>query len=460
MASALPFADAAGLAAAVAMAVIAGRQPIVPAAAYAVLAFVALAASGLHRLRICLRLSDQFGRILTAVVAPAAVLLPWASAASALRLAALAAGLVLTLRWAGYAALRAARRRGHLTEQALLVGAGRTGALVASLLGQHPELGLRPCGFLDGSPLGSGQALPVLGHPADLAEVAGRYGIGRVIVCFPDGRDEELIPVLRAGMELRTDICVVPRLHELGMAVSRACLDEIQGIPLIPLRRGRTAASRLLKRASDVAAAVILLTLTAPLLAVLALVIKLRRRHPVLFRQVRVTGAGRQAEIIKLRTMGEHSDADTCWVVPERHLTPLDDWLRATHLDELPQLVNVLRGEMSLIGPRPERPYFTEQFEHEIPRYGDRHRMRTGLTGWAQVHGLHGDTSIDERVRFDNAYIDNWSFWLDAVILARTLASVAGRRRKSRKLPAPGAERYQTSIGIKASQQGVRKGQA
>jgi lipopolysaccharide/colanic/teichoic acid biosynthesis glycosyltransferase len=115
--------------------------------------------------------------------------------------------------------------------------------------------------------------------------------------------------------------------------------------------------------------------------------------------------------------------------VPTSHLTPLGHWLRTTHLDELPQLVNVLRGDMSLVGPRPERPYFAEQFEREIPRYRDRHRMRAGLTGWAQVHGLHGDTSIHERVRFDNAYIDNWSLWLDIVILVRTLASVAGGRR-------------------------------
>ena len=189
LAAALPLTDATGLGTAVVVAVIAGGQPIVPAAAYAVVAFLALSASGLHRLRICLRLSDQVGRILAAVVTPVAVLLPWAPATPALRLAAVAAGLVLALRWAGYAALRAARRSGHLTERALLVGAGETGAQIASLLGQHPELGLRACGFLDGPPLGSGPALPVLGRPADLAEVVGRYGIGRVIVCFSGGRD-------------------------------------------------------------------------------------------------------------------------------------------------------------------------------------------------------------------------------------------------------------------------------
>ena len=433
LAAALPLADAAALALAVLVAASTAGPPGLPAAAYSATVFLALSASGLQRLRICLRLSDQVGRILAATVAPVAVLLPWTAAGPALRLAAWSAGLALAVRWAGYAALRAAHRGGHLTERTLLVGAGQTGELLAGLLAQHPVLGLRACGFLDSSPLASGLALPVLGCPADLAGVVARYGISRVVVCFPDGRDEELIPFLRACRDLRTDICVVPRLHELGVAVPRACLDEIWGIPLIPLRRSGLVTGRFLKRAFDVAVAAILLALTAPLLAVLALVIKLRRRHPVLFRQLRVTGPGRQSEIIKLRTLGEHSNADTCWVVPARCRTPLGNWLRSTHLDELPQLVNVLRGDMSLVGPRPERPYFAGQFGREIPRYRDRQRMRAGLTGWAQVHGLHGDTSMQERVRFDNAYIDNWSFWLDVVILVRTLALVArprGRREQ------------------------------
>jgi lipopolysaccharide/colanic/teichoic acid biosynthesis glycosyltransferase len=115
--------------------------------------------------------------------------------------------------------------------------------------------------------------------------------------------------------------------------------------------------------------------------------------------------------------------------VPCRHHTPLGNWLRGTHLDELPQLVNVLRGDMSLVGPRPERPYFAEKFGREIPRYDDRHRMRAGLTGLAQVRGLHGDTSIHERVRFDNLYIDNWSLWLDIVILASTVTGAVRRRK-------------------------------
>ena len=275
--------------------------------------------------------------------------------------------------------------------------------------------------------------MPVLGGLAELAAIVARHRIRRIIVCFPDDRDEEFESVLRDCRDLRADIYVVPRLRGLGMAVPGACLDEIWGIPLVPLRHHRAATSMSLKRAFDVIAAAILLVLAAPVLGAMALVIKVRRRHPAFFRQVRVVGRGRLAEIIKLRTMGVHPGADTCWVVPTRQITPLGRWLRATHLDELPQLINVLRGDMSLVGPRPERPYFAEKFGREIPRYDDRHRMRAGLTGLAQVHGLHGDTSIHERVRFDNLYIDNWSLWLDVVILARTLTTVAraGRTRKA-----------------------------
>jgi lipopolysaccharide/colanic/teichoic acid biosynthesis glycosyltransferase len=178
------------------------------------------------------------------------------------------------------------------------------------------------------------------------------------------------------------------------------------------------------KRAFDVVGATVLLVLAAPLLLVLATAIRLQFRRPALFRQVRVVGSGRLAEIIKLRTLGPDTiwDPDTCWAAPTQRCTSLGRFLRSTHLDELPQLVNVLRGEMSLVGPRPERPYFARQFGQEVPGYHGRNRMPAGLTGWAQVHGLNGDTSIHDRVQFDNSYIENWSFWLDLTILARTVA--------------------------------------
>jgi exopolysaccharide biosynthesis polyprenyl glycosylphosphotransferase len=429
LAAALPGADVLALAAAAGLSWNASGRPGWPYLGYCCAALLAMSVSGLHRLRICLRMSDQLGRILAAVLGPLLILLPWLPGPAALRLVLWSAGLVLCARALACTALRAARRRDYLTEPALLVGAGQTGQQIAGLLREHPELGLRPQGYLDAAALTARLDLPVLGAPCELAEVAAARHIRRVIVCFAGGRDEDMVTVLRQCRSLGVDTCVVPRLHELGAAVPRACLDEVWGIPLVPLRPGHGIVARTLKRTFDIVGAAVLLALAAPLLVLLGLMIRLSDTGPVLFRQVRVVRTARLAKIFKLRTLAERGNSDTCWVVPTFELTPLARWLRSTHLDELPQLVNVLRGDMSLVGPRPERPYFTDRFGREIPRYDARHRMRGGLTGWAQVHGLHGDTSVHERVRLDNAYIENWSIWLDAVILAATFTSLIGMRR-------------------------------
>jgi exopolysaccharide biosynthesis polyprenyl glycosylphosphotransferase len=430
-AAVLPLAD---LLALVAAAAISG-QPGWRGAGYAGAALLVLAASGLHRVRICLRVFDQAGRIAVAAALPLVLVLPWTSAADALRLAAWSGGLLLAVRVTVSAVLRAAHRRGLLTEPALVVGAGEIGRHVARLLGEHPELGLIPHGFLDRhQPVGQ-LPLPLLGQLSDLQTVIARHQIRRVIVCFPAGRDhggdrdQEMVAALRACRPLGADVCVVPRLHELGAATAKAYLDEVRGIPLIPLRAGRAVSDAFLKRAFDVVAGTVLLVLAAPLLAAAAVAVRLQLRRPALFRQVRVVGSGRLAEIVKLRTLAPRSDLDpiwdpdTCWAAPAEQCTSLGRFLRSTHLDELPQLVNVLRGDMSLVGPRPERPYFARQFGQDVPGYHDRTRMPAGLTGWAQVHGLNGDTSIHDRVRMDNQYIENWSFWLDLTILARTAAS-------------------------------------
>lgn len=395
-------------------------------AGYAVVVMITLFVTGQHRLRICLRVSDQAGRILAATVLPAVVLVAWVPPRRAIALVLWSAALVYTGRVAACGLLRTAHRRGRLTEPALVVGAGTFGAYVADLLLAHPELGLRPRGFLDDGPPRRDLSLPTVGRPADLARVVSRMGIRRIIVCFStECRDEDLVAVLRASAPLPADVCVVPRLYELGMAMPRGCLDELWGIPLIPLRRsGWPAAGRLAKRALDVVVASLLLAVCAPLLLALTVVVRLRSGQSPLFRQARVTGCGRVAQIVKLRTLATHHDHDTRWT------GAAEDWfsraLRATHMDELPQLLNVIRGEMSLVGPRPERPYFAERFSREITRYGDRTRMPAGMTGWAQVNGLNGDTSIFERARFDNYYVEYWSVWLDLVILTRT-AAVIGR---------------------------------
>ena len=417
---AMPLADVLGLAAAIGLTRPGGLIPVF----YALAVLILLAASGQHRLRICLRVSDQACRILAAVALPLLILLPWMAAGSAARLALSSAGLVFAFRIAVSAVLRAAHRGGLLTEAALVIGAGTFGAHIGDLMREHPELGLRPVGYLDHGPPRKDLALPSLGAPGDLAEVVPRLGIRRVIVCYASCKDEDLVTVLRASRPLRADVCVVPRLYEVGMAVPRSCLDELWGLPLIPLRRlGHSTRGVALKRIFDVAAAATLLIAAAPVLLVLAIAIRLRTGQAPLFRQERDTGRGRTASVMKLRTLTGPANPDTSWGVSGHECSALGRWLRVSHLDELPQLWNVLRGDMSLVGPRPERAYFAERFARQIPRYADRDRMRAGLTGWAQVHGLHGDTSIAERSRFDNLYIEYWSPWLDMAILIRTVGS-------------------------------------
>jgi exopolysaccharide biosynthesis polyprenyl glycosylphosphotransferase len=422
---AMPLADAAGLAAAIGLA----GTPGLPSAAYALAVLAILAATGQHRLRICLRVADQAGRILGAVAVPLLILLPWVPDGTAAWQALWSAAGVMAFRIAVSAALRAAHRSDLLTEPALVIGAGTFGAHIGELMRAHPEFGLRPEGYLDEGPPRRDLALPRLGAPGELAEVVASHGIRRVIVCYAACKDEDLVSVLRASRPLPADVCVVPRLYELGAAVPRSCLDELWGIPLIPLRRfGHLRAGLWLKRIFDTVVAGVLLLTAAPVLAVLAVAIRLQSGHSPLFRQVRDTGNGRSAEILKLRTLIAAGDPDTAWAGDAHECSTLGRWLRVTHLDELPQLVNVLRGDMSLVGPRPERPHFVREFGREILRYSDRARMPAGITGWAQVHGLNGDTSIFERARFDNQYIEYWSPWLDVVILGRTLtASILGR---------------------------------
>jgi len=184
---------------------------------------------------------------------------------------------------------------------------------------------------------------------------------------------------------------------------------------------GPRLAARLGKRAFDLSVGSLLLVISAPVQLALAVVMLASCGRPVFFRQERVTRGGDRMTITKFRTvMSENTNAH--WSVSDDQCTRLGRWLRATHLDELPQLLNVVRGQMSLVGPRPEQPVYTSRFAKLIPRYEDRHRVHTGMTGWAQVHGLSGDTSIPERVRFDNYYIEHWSLWLDLTILARTLS--------------------------------------
>jgi lipopolysaccharide/colanic/teichoic acid biosynthesis glycosyltransferase len=179
------------------------------------------------------------------------------------------------------------------------------------------------------------------------------------------------------------------------------------------------------KRGFDLSIAATMLLVMAPALAAVALAVRLSSRGPIFFRQKRVGQHGRQFELLKFRTMMVNDDSDTMWSVQDDlRMTPIGRFLRRSCIDELPQVFNVIRGDMSLVGPRPERPYFDARFRVEVPTYADRLRGPVGITGWAQIHGLRGDTSIADRTRFDNFYIEHWSPWLDVVIMVRTLTAV------------------------------------
>ena len=426
----LPLADLTGLGAACLLATVfewTGRGWV--ACGYVTAVLVLLVADGQHRLRICRRVADQLPRTVAVAAMPLLVVLPWG--VDGTELALLCAASLVAVRVGVCTALKTAHRRGWLQEPTLVIGSCATAARVVQLLHDHPELGLIPRGFLDSQPATQRVGLPLLGEPAELASVVMRHGIQRLIVCFPAERDEDLVTLLRASRWLPVDVCVVPRCYELGAALPRGYLDELGDIPLIPLRRlGHGRLGSATKATFDVIGATALLLALAPVLLALAIAVRLDGAGPVLFRQTRLTRSGETMELLKLRSMLAHADSDTRWAILPGQTTRLGQWLRTTHLDELPQLVNVLRGEMSLVGPRPERPYFTARFAAQIPRYDDRHRMRAGLTGWAQVNGLHGDTSVAERIRFDNFYIEHWSPWMDMVILVRTLCTVPSGGRQ------------------------------
>lgn len=398
-----------------------------------------LGQAGLYRSRLTLSALDDLPRLLGGVgVGSVVSILLFLFAGSPVPLqnvllhGAAFAGSLLASRALAYAVVRAARRRGVVGHRVLVLGAGRVGARLAAAMHDHPEYGLRPVGFLDPEPLLPADELPapLLGDYGDLAATLLRHDIGDVIVAFGGMRESSLVDVLRTCDRLQCEIFVVPRLFELHHR-SRD-MDEVWGIPLARVRRPtwRNASWRL-KRVLDVVVSAACLLLLSPLLAVIALLVRREGGRGVIFRQLRVGLDGQPFTLLKFRSIRPMDDVEsaTRWSVAEDvRIGRVGRFLRATSLDELPQLVNVLRGDMSIVGPRPERPHFVAQFTDAIPRYPARHRTPAGLTGWAQVHGLRGDTSIEERASFDNYYIQNWSLWLDAKILLRTVATPFLRR--------------------------------
>jgi exopolysaccharide biosynthesis polyprenyl glycosylphosphotransferase len=396
---------------------------------YVVAAFVGLLVCGSARRRITPRVSDDLGRILAGLAVPAVAVCWLAVDDPQLRTLVhrlpLAVLLVLVGRAAAYGVVRTGRARGILMEPTLIVGAGHVGVQIAQVLQAHGEFGMVPVGFLDRFD-GTGLPLPILGDVSALDRVLHEFAVTRVVVAFGAHREPEMVDVLRACHHADVEVHVLPRFFELGVAASGPDVDDVWGIPLVRVKRAalRTPSWRA-KRVFDFVVASIALAVASPILAMAAVAVRLTGRGPVLFRQNRIGQKGRVFALLKFRTLDVNEDSDRMWsVASDARVTKVGKMLRATSLDELPQLINVLRGDMSLVGPRPERPHFVSEFNERVVHYDDRHRVPVGITGWSQVNGLRGDTSIEERARFDNRYIEHWSFWMDVVILWRTANAV------------------------------------
>ena len=342
-------------------------------------------------------------------------------------------------------AQRLARSRRMVGKPVLIMGAGLIGAQVARRLEAHPEYGLAPVGFLDDDPRSvaevGGRDVPVLGTVEEVDEIVDQTGVGNLIVAFSSVADARVSRLIQRCQELGIEVSVVPRMFDT--INNRVGYDTVGGLPLMSFQSVNPKGVQFaLKHVFDRVLAALVLLALAPLIAFIALAVRLSSPGPVLFRQRRVGRDGKMFDLYKFRSMRaapprdfSESDAIALGILLGGDLAPggveggdrrtlLGRMLRRTSLDELPQLLNVLRGEMSIIGPRPERPEFVELFRRDVVRYGDRHRVKSGITGWAQVHGLRGQTSLAERVEWDNYYIANWSLGLDLKILLLTLVAV------------------------------------
>lgn len=330
--------------------------------------------------------------------------------------------LVSLGRWLHQRVRTRLQMRGAGREQLLIVGTGDVARVVLQKIQWSPYLGYDVVGLVNGDEDSPPELLgvPVLGHSDDLPELIDKYEIDEVIIALPTASHEELIKLIGLCQKGQISIKVFPDVFEIMAA--GVTVDDLGGLPMLTVRdvalRGWNL---LLKRAMDIVGAALALILFSPFMVLVTFLVKLDSPGPVFFIQERVGLDGKPFPMLKFRSMRQDAERVGSWTVrddPRR--TRLGSLFRKISFDELPQLINVLVGEMSLVGPRPEQPKYVEEFQKRIPRYAERHREKAGLTGWAQVNGLRGDTSIEERTKYDIWYIENWSIWLDIKIILRT----------------------------------------
>ena len=322
------------------------------------------------------------------------------------------------------AAFNEIRRRGFNLKSILVVGAGELGQRVIETIHSHRELGFRVVGVLTRKPEKVGtfvQEAEVLGRLSELPQVLDKTPVDQVIIALPLEEQASLRELMDQLAQRTVDVKIVPDLYQY--MTLHGGFEEFGGLPMISLQGAPLDGwNRIAKRVFDVLFSGLLLLVSLPVLAVLALLVKLTSKGPVLYRQERMGMDGHTFDMLKLRTMRTDAEAAgaTMASADDPRRTVMGAFLRRFSLDELPQFWNVLVGDMSLVGPRPERPVFIQEFKRQIPRYHLRHMVKSGITGWAQINGLRGQTSIQKRIEFDLYYIENWSLLLDVKILLRT----------------------------------------
>jgi Undecaprenyl-phosphate glucose phosphotransferase len=331
--------------------------------------------------------------------------------------------------------LREIRRRGRNLRHVAVVGVGRLGQIACRTISRNSWTGLNVSYFVSHHPRTRRTACldkPVMGGLEDLERILEEHPVDAVYLAVPNAQAAAVPSILLALEKFALDVRIVPDVHPRFVTQSMA-LSELDGMPILSYRECPSAGlGGLTKRALDIAGALVALALFAPLLGLIALAVRLSGPGPVIFRQKRVSIGGRIFEIYKFRTMVHVEDEDSApasWQELRDQWTTRDDpritrigaWLRRTSLDELPQLINVLKGHMSLVGPRPERPELIQRFREDWRGYMLRQHVKAGMTGWAQVNGLRGDTSLRKRLQYDLFYVKHWSLWFDMRILWLTV---------------------------------------
>jgi exopolysaccharide biosynthesis polyprenyl glycosylphosphotransferase len=342
--------------------------------------------------------------------------------------------LVVTAREAHRVLVGAIRRRGIARDNLLVVGTDRITRDLIQKIEAHPELGYNIVGVVgkDVRTKIRFGGVPYVGVYNDLPELIDNYQIEQVIIAMSESRRTEIADLVTLCQRGRVDIKIYPDMF--SYIAGDMNVDELGGTPLLTVRDIALRGWRLsVKRGLDLFGSVTGLIMLSPFMLLTAALIRFESPGPIFYAQVRMGLDGRPFPMIKFRSMRVDAEVSGPGWTRENdpRVTRIGRFIRSTNWDEIPQLINVLLGHMSLVGPRPERPVYVYQFREQIPRYMERHREKAGMTGWAQVNGLRGDTSIAERTTFDLWYVENWSLWLDLKIIIRTVWQTLARSSKN-----------------------------